>query len=178
MPNSRGVQLAHPAVAVDAVDRAAVTGHSLGRAVGFEIVLHGSDPEGAVGADPALVEPIVRQVGLDDRQGAELADVVPQRHPVAEADDRPAVGPQADGGRKVRRRPGLVAALGEMKAVDTLAADVDPDERIAPFVIDRALADDVRRVEDQSRSHPALPLGERSLAGASANKSSLSYKKW
>src|SRR5208337_5462487 len=135
-----------------------------------------SDPEGAIGADSALVEPIVRQVGLDDRQVAELPAVVPQRHPVAQADDRPAVGPQADGGRKVRRRPDFVTKLGETEAMDALAADVDPDERIAPFVVDRALADDVRGVEDQSRSHPALPL--RKAAGRRvANESSLSDKK-
>ena len=35
------------------------------------------------------------------------------------------------------------------------AADVDPDERVAPFVIDRALADDVRGVEDQPWCHPS-----------------------
>ena len=42
--------------------------------------------------------------------------------------------------------------------MDAFAADVDPDERVAPFVIDCALADDVGGVEDQPRSHPALPL--------------------
>jgi hypothetical protein len=77
--------------------------------------------------------------------------------PVAEANDRAAVGPQADRGRKVRRRPGLVAALGETKPMDALAADVHPDQRVAPFVIDRALADDVRGVEDQPWRHPLYP---------------------
>jgi hypothetical protein len=39
--------------------------------------------------------------------------------------------------------------------MDALAADVDPDERVAPFVVDCALAD-VRGVEDQIWSS-ALP---------------------
>src|SRR3984957_1283270 len=146
-------QLAHPTVTLDAIDRTAVAGHTLRRAIGMKIVLHRTDPEGAIRADAALVEPIVRQVGLNDRQSAELAAVIPQRHPVAQADDRSAVGPQADRGGKVRRGPSLVAALSKTKAMDAFAADIDPDECVAPFVVDSALADDICCVEDQSWRH-------------------------
>ncbi len=38
--------------------------------------------------------------------------------------------------------------------MDALAANVDPQERIAPLVVDRALADDLRGVKDQPGPHP------------------------
>jgi hypothetical protein len=48
-----------------------------------------------------------------------------------------------------------VAALSKMKAMDAFAADIDPDECVAPFVVDSALADDICCAEDQSRRHPS-----------------------
>jgi hypothetical protein len=41
--------------------------------------------------------------------------------------------------------------------MDALASDIDPDECIAPFVVDGALADDVSCVEDQSWRHLSAP---------------------
>src|SRR4029077_10162064 len=45
----------------------------------------------------------------------------------------------------------------EKKAVDPLAADVDPKKRVAPVVVDDALADDVGGVEDYFSSHGSVP---------------------
>jgi hypothetical protein len=41
--------------------------------------------------------------------------------------------------------------------MDSLAADIDPEERFTAFIVDRALADDVLSVEYKRRRHAALP---------------------
>jgi hypothetical protein len=68
-----------------------------------------------------------------------------------------------------------LAALSKTKAMDAFAADIDPDECVAPFVVDGALADDIRCVEDQSWRHLcASPTAFRPPAPFLSN---LSYEK-
>ena len=145
MPNSRGVRRSTRAVGIDTIDGSTIARHFLWRAVGVEIVLHRTDPEGAVRTDAALIEPIVRQVRLNDGKGAKVVVVVPQADPVSKADDGSAVRAQPNRGREVGRGPHFVSAVAKEKAVDALSADVDPKQGASPVVVDGALPNDVRR---------------------------------
>src|ERR1700675_699076 len=60
--------------------------------------------------------------------------------------------------------------------MDALAADVDPDKRVAPFVVDCALADDVRGVEDQFWSHPLRSRNGPPPSGGLSLTLNLSYE--
>jgi hypothetical protein len=73
--------------------------------------------------------------------------------------------PGRGGQQSRRRRPGLKAALGETEA-DGWGLPKSTQTSALPFVIDRALADDVRRVEEQPRRHPFRP-NRRPLSGRS-----------
>ena len=92
---------------------------------------------------------------LSGRSGSTIANVskappkVPTRDAVAQADDGGAVAIESDRGREVRRGPLLAPPVAKPKPVDAPAPDIDPDEGVAPVVVDEAFADDVLRVEDQ-----------------------------
>jgi len=51
---------------VKSVDRTAVDGHILRRAIGMNIAMRRTDPEGAIRADATLVGQIVRAAYADD----------------------------------------------------------------------------------------------------------------
>ena len=110
----------------------------------------------SVGSYAPFVQTIVRQIRFDNRQRPKIIVVVPQRHAIAQAYDGAAVGAKANRGGKVRGSPKLMAMIAEREAVDALAPDVNPEERVASVVVDDALANDVGGLEDNLSCHGSV----------------------
>ena len=89
-----------------------------------------------------------RLVGLDRGKRPQRTAEVPQRDLLAQADDGAAIFPEADRGDEVGHIPGLMIKVPRVEAMDPAADDVDPDQPAGAVVPDKALADDVSRIED------------------------------
>ena len=124
------------ALAVDPVERARAA-----RVRGSAAVVHGADPEGAVGADLAVVEARLRAaLGLDRGEPAEAAVVrIEEADLVAERHHQPALVGHADRADFARKVPLALGSVGEIDAMNGAADDVAIPERVAPVVIDRPL---------------------------------------
>ena len=151
------------AAALDPVER----GERLAFARRLAAVVHRTDPEGAVGADLAVVEARVgiavldRAEPLEGAAGAvEQADLVAQRH------HQPAALGQPERADLAVEVPARLRAAREIDAVDRPSRDVLEEQRVFAVVVDRALAElaadgFVERLEIEHRWVSCSATGDR-----------------
>src|SRR5262249_4095443 len=148
----------HRAVKVDAVETAGVGGDRCLAHVGGEVVHHNAVPEAALAVAFAVVGAVLRLLLLGLREALGLAGLwVEEIDAGVGGDDEAALGADGDRRHHLLRPPFLVLAAPGVPAVDELAGDVRPVERLFAGVPARPLAQPAPRLQHAFDLGHALP---------------------